>query len=99
MRTSNIKVIFQTRLEENVISWENHVNEIIDGIENCTGYKYKVYMINPMPITEMDKSAKKLCNSIKCHFGIVTKCYRSEELIASGYIDMLLSATYYIEFN
>ena len=56
MVEAHIKIIFQTRLEEDVISWENHVNEIIDGIENGTGCKFKVYMINPMPITEMNNS-------------------------------------------
>lgn len=30
----SIKVIFQVNQEEDVITWDNHVNEIIDGVES-----------------------------------------------------------------
>ena len=56
----NIKVVFQTNLEEDVITWENHVNEIIDSVESRGKAVFKVYMKNLMPIKEMDNSVREL---------------------------------------
>ena len=44
MEDRNIKVIFQVNLEKDVITWENHVNEIIDGVESGKKDVFKVYM-------------------------------------------------------
>jgi hypothetical protein len=95
----NIKVVFQTNLEENVISWENHVNEIIDGIESGKRLTFKVYMKNLMPIKEMDNSVRELCDTINTRFDTFSKYYRNNECIAAGYTEMLASATYYIEIS
>ena len=99
MRISNIKVIFQTKVEKDVISWENHVNEIINGVEKGTSCKYKVYMINPMPIAEMDNVIKELCNTIEYRLNTVAKYHRDAECVAFGYLDMLSAVTYYIELE
>ena len=98
MNSRNIKVVFQTMLEEDVISWENHVDEIINGIESGGKTSFKVYMKNLMPISEMNNVAKELCDTIKCHFNCEAKYVRHEECIAAGCTNMLVSATYYIEF-
>lgn len=99
MIKTDIKILFKPRREEDVITWENHVNEIIDGIENGTNRIFKVYMSNPMPIKEMEYSVNELCVYIEHHFNAVTKYYRSEECVASGSSDLLNSATYIIAFD
>ena len=99
MEDRNIKVVFQVNLEEDVITWENHVNEIIDGVESGKKDVFKVYMKNLMPIEEMDNVVKELCDVLNYRFNTLSKYYRNDECIAAGYTDMLSSATYYIEFR
>lgn len=96
MEDRNIKVIFQVNLEEDVITWENHVNEIIDGVESGKRAVFKVYMKNLMPIEEMDNVVGELCDALDYRFKTSSKYYRFNECIAAGYTDMLASATYYI---
>lgn len=93
----NIQVIFQVNKEENVIIWENHVNEIIDGIESGKRAVFKVYMKNLMPIKEMDNVVRELCDALDYRFKTLSKYYSSNECIAAGYTEMLASATYYID--
>ena len=88
----NIKINFQNGHEVNAISWDNRVNEIIDGIESGKRLTFKVYMKNLMPIKEMDNSVRELCDTINTR-------YRNNECIAAGYTEMLASATYYIEIS
>lgn len=97
MEDRNIKVIFQVDLEEDVITWENHVNEIIDGVESGKKDVFKVFMKNLMPVEEMDNVVRELCDSLNYRFNTLSKYYRNDVYIAAGYTDMLSSATYYIE--
>ena len=98
MNSRNIKVVFQTMPEEDVISWENHVDEIINGIESGGKTSFKVYMKNLMPIEEMENVAKELCDAIKYHCKYTeTKYHRIEECIGSSYTNLLTSANYIIE--
>ena len=55
-----VKVIFQVNLEEDVIAWEKHVDEILNGVESGEKSVFKVYMKNLMPIKEMDNSVREL---------------------------------------
>ena len=93
----NIKINFQNGHEVNAISWDNHVNEIIDSVESRGKAVFKVYMKNLMPIKEMDNSVRELCDTINTRFDTFSKYYRNNECIAVGYTEMLASATYYIE--
>ena len=95
----NIKIVYQTTPDENVLPWENHVNEIIDGVESGKKDVFKVYMKNLMPIEEMDNVVNELCDVLNYRFKTSSKYYRNDECIAAGYTDMLSSATYYIEFR
>jgi len=95
----NIKINFQNGHEVNAISWDNRVNEIIDGIESGKRLTFKVYMKNLMPIKEMDNSVRELCDTINTRFDTFSKYYRNNECIAAGYTEMLASATYYIEIR
>lgn len=99
MRETNIKIIYKTRQEQGIILWENHVDEILDGIESDKCYSFRVYMTYVMPIAEMDNVVKELCDSIKFRYKTKVKYYRNAECFASGYIDLLSSATYYIELK
>lgn len=100
MNSRNIKVVFQTMPEEDVISWENHVDEIINGIESGGKTSFKVYMKNLMPISEMNNVAKELCDTIKCHCKYNnTKYYRSEECVDKDYVNLFSSAKYIIELS
>jgi hypothetical protein len=99
MEDRNIKVIFQVNLEEDVITWENHVNEIIDGVESGKKGVFKVFMKNLMPIKEMDNVVRELCDALDYRLKTSSKYYRSNECIAGGYTDMLASATYYINYS
>ena len=99
MEDRNIKVIFQVNLEKDVITWENHVNEIIDGVESGKKDVFKVYMKNLMPIDEMDNVVRELCDTLDYRLKISSKYYRSNECIAAGYSNMFSSATYYIEIR
>ena len=99
MEDRNIKVIFQVYLEKDVITWENHVNEIIDGVESGKKDVFKVYMKNLMPIKEMDNVVRELCDALDYRLKTSSKCYRSNECIAGGYTDMLASTTYYINYS
>lgn len=99
MRETIIKIVYQTRLDQGITPWENHVNEILDGIESGNCCSFKVYMTYAMPIAEMDNVVKELCDSIKYRFNTIPKYYRHAECIAKDYIYLLSSATYYIEFN
>lgn len=92
----SIKVIFQVNQEGDIITWENHVNEIIDGVESGKRTVFKVHMKNLMPIKEMDNVVRELCDALDYHFKTISKYYRSNECIAAGYTEMLASATYYI---
>lgn len=95
----SIKVIFQVNQEEDVITWDNHVNEIIDGVESGKKTVFKVYMKNLMPIEEMDVVVRELCNALDYRFKTLSRYYRSNECIGAGYTDMLSSATYYLEIG
>ena len=99
MRVSNIKVIFQAKQEDNDILWENHVNEIINGIESAMKTSFKVRMNNFMPIKEMNNVIKELCDTLDYRLSTLSKYYRANKCIAAGYTDMLSSATYYIEMR
>ena len=99
MEKDILKIKFQNEPAADAILWENHVDEIINGIKSGEQTSFKVYMKNLMPIREMDSVAKELCDSIKCHFNCEAKYVRYEECIAAGYTDMLASATYYIGFS
>lgn len=100
MHKRDIKVVFQTMLEEDVISWENHVDEIINGIKSGEQTSFKVYMKNLMPIEEMDNVAKELCDAIKYHCKYNnTKYYRSEECVDKDYVNLFSSAKYIIELS
>ena len=89
-----IKVLFTQDEKVSAISWVNHVDEIINGIESGEQDSFKVYMKKLMPIKEMDNVAKELCDTIKYHFNCEAKFIRHEECIAAGYTNMLASATY-----
>lgn len=95
----NIKVVFQINQEEDVITWDNHVNEIIDGIESGKRAVFKVYMKHLMPIEEMDNVVRELCDTINSRFDTISKYYRNNECIAASYSNMFSSATYYIEIR
>ncbi|MBR1901987.1 MAG: hypothetical protein IJ826_03305 [Bacteroidaceae bacterium] len=95
----NIKIVFQTKQENDVVTWEKHVDEIINGIECGKRTFFKVYMKNLMPIAEMDKVVCELCETINYHFDTVSKYSKDAECIAAGTNDMLLSATYYVELK
>ena len=98
MHTRDIKVVFQTKPEGKAISWENHVDEIINGIKGGEQTSFKVYMKNLMPIEEMENVAKELCDAIKYHCKYTeTKYHRIEECIGSSYTNLLTSANYIIE--
>ena len=95
MHTRDIKVFFQTKPEGKAISWENHVDEIINGIKGGEQTSFKVYMKNLMPIEEMENVAKELCDAIKYHCKYTeTKYHRIEECIGSSYTNLLTSANY-----
>lgn len=94
MNINNFKITFQTKPAEGAISWTNHVEEIINGIESGGQTSFKVNMKNRMPINEMEKVAKELCDTIKCHFNCEAKFTRHEECIAADCTNMLASATY-----
>lgn len=98
MENNILKIKFQTEQANDTILWENHVDEIINGIERGEHNSFKVYMKNLMPISEMDNVAKELCDTIKWHFNCEAKYVRHNECIAAGHTDMLASAAYYIEF-
>ena len=93
----NIKIVFQTKQENDVVNWEKHACEIIRDIEIGDRTSFKVYMRNLMPIAEMDRVVCELCETINYHFDTVSKYSKDAECIAAGTNDMLLSATYYIE--
>lgn len=100
MHTRDVKVVFQTKPEEDAISWENHVDEIINGIKSGEQNSFNVYMKNPMPIGEMDNVAKELCDAIKYHCKYNnTKYYRSEECVDKDYVNLFSSAKYIIELS
>jgi hypothetical protein len=99
MEDRNIKVIFQVNLEEDVITWENHVNEIIDGVESGKKDVFKVYMKNLIPIEEMDNVVRELSDTIDSRFNTISKYYRDTVCFAAGFTNMLSSATYYIEIR
>ena len=92
-----VKVIFQVNLEEDVIAWEKHVDEILNGVESGEKSVFKVYMKNLMPIKEMDNVVRELCDALDYRFKTLSKYYSSNECIAAGYTEMLASATYYID--
>lgn len=91
-----IKVSFQTNLEEDVITWDDHVNEIIDGVESGEKAVFKIHIKNLMPIKEMDNVVRELCDALDNRFNCLLKYYRSNECFAAGYTELLASATYYI---
>lgn len=93
---TNLIIIFQNKLKENVIAWENHVNEIIDDVESEKRTVFKVYMKNLMPIKEMDNVVREFCDVLDYHFKTISKYYKSNECIAAGYTEVLASATYNI---
>jgi hypothetical protein len=92
----NIKITFTDKPENNSISWDKHVDEIINGVESGERSVFKVYMKNHMPIEEMDNVVRELCDALDYRFKTLSKYYRSNECVAAGYTDMLASATYYI---
>ena len=98
MEKNILRIKFQMKPAADAILWESHVDEIINGIKSGEQTSFKVYMKNLMPIEEMDNVAKELCDAIKYHINCEAKYVRHEECIATGYTDMLASATYYIEF-
>ena len=92
----NVKIDFTGKPEKNSISWDKHVDEIVNGVESGERSVFKVYMKNLMPIEEMDNVVRELCDTIDYRLKTSSKYYRSNELIAGGYTDMLASVTYYI---
>lgn len=93
-----IKIAFTDKPENNSISWDKHVDEIINGVESEERSVFKVYMKNHMPIEEMENVVRELCDALDYRLKTSLKYYRSNECIAGGYIDMLTSATYYIYY-
>lgn len=97
---NTIKIVFSNKYEENAISFEEFENAVIDAIKDCKKASFRVFLRNPMPLSEFNSVVSELCGKIKPIHGNIVNFSRNNECFGEkNNLSGIVSATYYIELR
>lgn len=95
-----IKIVFSNKYEENALSFEEFENAVIDAIKYCKKASFRVFLRNPMPLSELNSVVSELCDKIKPIHGNIVNFSRNNECFGEkNNLSGIVSATYYIELR
>ena len=100
----NIKIVFSNEYEGNALSFDEFENAIVDAIKDCKKVSFRVFLRNPMPLTELDNVIRELCQRIELESDFRTTVFRENECFGEKehhgvIISGLVSAIYYVEIR
>ncbi|MDY6294428.1 MAG: hypothetical protein SPL78_10060 [Bacteroidales bacterium] len=97
---NTIKIVFSNKYEENALSFEEFENAVIDAIKDCKKASFRVFLRNPMPLSEFNSVVSELCGKIKPIHGNIVNFSRNNECFGEkNNLSGIVSATYYIELR
>ena len=100
MKNFIIKIVFSNKYEENALSFDEFENAIVDAIKDCKKVSFRVFLRNPMPLSEFNSVVRELCDKIKPIHGNIVNFSRNNECFGEkNNLSGIVSATYYIELR
>lgn len=97
-----IKIVFSNEYKENALSFDEFENAIVDAIKDCKKASFRVFLRNPMPLSELEKVKRELCEKIEYDGDYRTNVSREEECMGEKehqgvLISGIISAIFYLE--
>ena len=99
-----IKIVFSNEYEENALTFDEFENAVVEAIKDCKKASFRVFLRNPMPLTELDNEIRELCQRIELEGDYETIAYQEDECYGERehqgvFISGLVSAIYYLEIR
>lgn len=95
-----IKIVFSNKYEENALSFEEFENAVVDAIKYCKKASFRVFLRNPMPLSELNSVVSELGDKIEFIPGNNVTYSRNNECFGEkNNLLGVVSATYYIQLR